>query len=951
MGQLRETIGKRIGAFDQRLEEVLTSSPVVFPNMKDLDSVNQQQSRKQTYGYRSDPQVVQPFSSVGDSVLLDNGERVNLKRNSQQQSQQEDSPSFLKDYFNSSLQQNGTRQQSQNSSSSGKQVLQLFLDGKLSPRKASLHEYEMFGNSPPRQKQSSVESPKQYRSMEERFEGESSVGRQQGNQQQSRIPKPSGRSVGIRSSEVAQGPSRIRKPTNYGAKQRLNMEEATELDIDRSGSYGMNPKMGTSLEYQRKKQQEAYQWQLMQRQQELEEQQEMEALAARQRQELARRRGGPGLSIDTDRLQQEQGHSHSQTSQPIYQEDSTGQQEDDYEEDFDDSMNTEVAGNSQQDQRQERQENISLSSVRTKATITDEDRRLERELMEEQQAIYNPQGGMVRQGRGMEQEGEGELGNTGGSNKSLNNSGKMPSGVVSKYHSFEGDQLVDLFGPDIGAMIYSRKWKDRVDGLNEIESVLRGFSRTAKKEEVEKKEGKQEASKEKGQSVALKQLPEHIGVDDALKITSYAVKVGMNDKNIHVFLASLRLLQYAVGTFASSSSHGVINSLFADDLEIILEKGSDTNARIREQTKDTLVNLAKRPNVGVAFIAHLVLRHAKKRSTSFRAVISRVVVLRELVDQFGCDGDTWLDLKHLMPYILWALNHPNGDARSETLNAILTIYSHVHEDLLPYLENVKPVVKRKLMDDFAIIDGKIPPSVAEKMEREREVAEKKAKQEEMQRLKTQIAQMKQISSAMEARAALEEISGTSPRSGEEKKEKVEEGKGIEKKAVEKSEKSVEKKAVEKKAVEKKAVDMETLVKEQAERKKAVSQITGNVEALKIQLDDMEKSTKSKIVKKPSKPKESAEKTKEVSPKASKAIEKTSIPSPKVSVEKKTNSSGGSASSPSVNVERRKKTTVSVRTGGTTTSSTTKTTTTATKKSTPAFMRSTASSQAKSPAKK
>lgn len=140
-------------------------------------------------------------------------------------------------------------------------------------------------------------------------------------------------------------------------------------------------------------------------------------------------------------------------------------------------------------------------------------------------------------------------------------------------------------------------------------------------------------------------------------------------------------------------------------LPVLLDKLSDSNARLRDSSRDAIVALAASKDAGIGNMTAAILKPVKSQ-TAWRPVLSTLQLLQELLPQLGVagsggkaggGGDGGFELHDLMAYVGKAFNSPNADVRTAAVKVAVLAHDAAGpavRRLLP--KDMNPKIKEQL---------------------------------------------------------------------------------------------------------------------------------------------------------------------------------------------------------------------------------------------------------------
>ncbi|KAG1659551.1 hypothetical protein FOA52_015355 [Chlamydomonas sp. UWO 241] len=206
------------------------------------------------------------------------------------------------------------------------------------------------------------------------------------------------------------------------------------------------------------------------------------------------------------------------------------------------------------------------------------------------------------------------------------------------------------------------------------------------------------------QSQALANQP------NAFRVLSRVVTKSMKDKVANVFLSALGLFQFLVEAYQTSAGGPGVNSVCMHALPTLLEKLGDTNAKIRDAAKDSVLYIAGLEDAALKSHTSVLLKPVKSQ-TAFKPVLGTINILMDLVPMFGVSkaGDGF-ELTELMEWVGKAYNSPNADTRSAAVKLTKEVHGLVGPALRKHIPNDVQPKTREQLDAF--LGNDVAPAAA-----------------------------------------------------------------------------------------------------------------------------------------------------------------------------------------------------------------------------------------------
>ena len=263
---------------------------------------------------------------------------------------------------------------------------------------------------------------------------------------------------------------------------------------------------------------------------------------------------------------------------------------------------------------------------------------------------------------------------------------------LSPVVSQESTKLIEIYGEYIVRCLYSKTWALREAALQKITLDL---------PRVARENGNRNCF------AAIAQILNNVG----------------RDKVSQVFLGALNLLQTALVT-CNDLMRGEVTSMLSIFTIAIVEKVGDSNGRVRQEAQSTLMKLAQATFVGPPFVSANILRKPKKQHmTSWRPVLGRLSVLRNIILSYGLGPTSGLSLDACMEHakISNAFMHPNNNVRVCARDLCVALYGVVGDDIMSYLGGLREKQLEEYKNAFAGAGGPsggMPKKQEEKRRRE-----------------------------------------------------------------------------------------------------------------------------------------------------------------------------------------------------------------------------------------
>eukprot|EP00605_Chrysophyceae_sp_TOSAG23-4_P000308 GSChrysophyteH1.ASY1.ANO1.353.1 assembled CDS len=205
----------------------------------------------------------------------------------------------------------------------------------------------------------------------------------------------------------------------------------------------------------------------------------------------------------------------------------------------------------------------------------------------------------------------------------------------------------------------------------------------------------------------------------------------MEDKIHQVIMRAVGLLEDVLSLVQTTGINRTMAApLLESILVILMRRLADGNHRLRELARvgvDCFVNSSVMGPLTVGIHAMRSLSKNELRGHAWRPLVSRLILLRDLVDSFGLDSDLGLSLETVMnfPKNSGCFSHSNGEVRDAAKE--LTIAVERHTGVVPlsaYLQALRPKQLQDYNESFErAAAGKAPQGPYNKnANRDREVS-------------------------------------------------------------------------------------------------------------------------------------------------------------------------------------------------------------------------------------
>lgn len=206
-------------------------------------------------------------------------------------------------------------------------------------------------------------------------------------------------------------------------------------------------------------------------------------------------------------------------------------------------------------------------------------------------------------------------------------------------------------------------------------------------------------------------VPSHPSAAPALaRCTLRIAAEALQDKIAQVSYSALLLLKELV---KRCEEDGVPRSALWDAglegaLALLALKAGDGNARLRDQACGALLGLAASRAVGLAAVGHVCCRRmAPKQQNSPRSLVSRIALLRDLVEGRGLPAGGAFGPEAVLGFLKAAnaFAHSNAQVRDAARELAVAVYAAVgHAPLAPYLAGLRPKQQQEYQAAFDLYE-------------------------------------------------------------------------------------------------------------------------------------------------------------------------------------------------------------------------------------------------------
>ncbi|XP_028848339.1 centrosomal protein of 104 kDa isoform X2 [Denticeps clupeoides] len=279
---------------------------------------------------------------------------------------------------------------------------------------------------------------------------------------------------------------------------------------------------------------------------------------------------------------------------------------------------------------------------------------------------------------------------------------------------------IEVYGDDLVAGAYSKKWSYREDALLAVCKKLTESSPGMSKGELR----------------------------NMMRAAVFLTKKTLLDNVSSVFQASLKLLEIILTQFVTK--HHLGKAEVAHCLEQIwpnlLSRTGDSSSRVRAVAMTFIQEMALFKEVRSLQIIPGELVKPMKYNTATRVALSRMELLEWMVEKFGTQ-DSGFTVDNVMKFLTGTLDHSASSVREMAVKIIYSMYRLHRNTVLDYLpansaNTRKNVLYKTIFDGFGRIDGH---SVVSQTSRMATGQDPQREREEIRSLQDQLVALKEIS--------------------------------------------------------------------------------------------------------------------------------------------------------------------------------------------------------------
>jgi uncharacterized membrane protein YgcG len=208
--------------------------------------------------------------------------------------------------------------------------------------------------------------------------------------------------------------------------------------------------------------------------------------------------------------------------------------------------------------------------------------------------------------------------------------------------------LVDIFEPRIIQCLFSKTWALRESACRQIADTYTELQ---------------------GDKAAV------------FRASCYLLNSVFSDRIAQVFLAGRELLQKVLSAAQGEVRRPDVLGGVSTLLPVLLDKTSESNARIKMAAHETLLLLAKSAAVGPGFVGKVALEPPSKSTAkgSWKFQLGRLGFLAQLIGQCGIEDGSGhgFGLDPVMGSVVESMNHQNEKVRGAAIEVAAACYQHV----------------------------------------------------------------------------------------------------------------------------------------------------------------------------------------------------------------------------------------------------------------------------------
>lgn len=239
--------------------------------------------------------------------------------------------------------------------------------------------------------------------------------------------------------------------------------------------------------------------------------------------------------------------------------------------------------------------------------------------------------------------------------------------------------LVETLGEGPIEAFCSRKWQERVEGLDTIGRMLRA---------------KMHAKRVMGDKAGI---AEHF--DKVTKLVERA----LGDKVTPVYFATLDLLNVAIEC-ALPDDDAVIHERLKTILPGLLKWMTVTNSRVQEKTLRLMNDMGKHERIGVGLLAPFVLKPIRRHEPEIKNRLheSRITILLALMP---LSAGKHMSVDQVMPFVLPPLQDDTEEKiQNMAIALVAETYRHHGKEVRAHTRHLNADIQRRLDRKFTAID-------------------------------------------------------------------------------------------------------------------------------------------------------------------------------------------------------------------------------------------------------
>lgn len=198
------------------------------------------------------------------------------------------------------------------------------------------------------------------------------------------------------------------------------------------------------------------------------------------------------------------------------------------------------------------------------------------------------------------------------------------------------------------------------------------------------------------------------GISITFPVIAAIAKIGLEDKMQQVFQRALVVLDESLAAAEEANlSRSAIAPILDPIIAILIDKLTDTNARVRDGAKKGLEIIISTANAGgLAVSPHALKTINNKNINNWKLIVSRLKLLSEIVGKCGMGIHTsGLTVDSVMSFMkaCTAFTHSNHEVRQAAQDLTVSIQKQVGSDaILPLLTSI---LRKAQLDEYLVAFG------------------------------------------------------------------------------------------------------------------------------------------------------------------------------------------------------------------------------------------------------